>query len=200
MCWPVAIPFIMMGVSALAGAGMAAVKINQQNKVASAEMEAATNAARNDFMILQEKEQQVHQQEADEATARMNAAQIERAKMRAAFGETNMVGNTALHLLATSFVSESWDIGVMQANERNKMLQIKAEKDKVFSDEMSRINAAKAKITSSDMAALQIAMAGFGGAMSSYSKSNAPASTTSLSGLDNSTVSAPETWSYGGGE
>lgn len=190
----------MMGVSALAGAGMAAVKINQQNKVASAEMEAATNAARNDFMILQEKEQQVHQQEADEATARMNAAQIERAKMRAAFGETNMVGNTALHLLATSFVSESWDIGVMQANERNKMLQIKAEKDKVFSDEMSRINAAKAKITSSDMAALQIAMAGFGGAMSSYSKSNAPASTTSLSGLDNSTVSAPETWSYGGGE
>lgn len=161
-------PIITAAASAMAAMNMATsyFSIKSRNDAANAEAEAAVNAANADYVLLNKREEQVNSQAALEERERMEQGMRERSKMRVAMGESGLTGNSMLRQISSSFVDESWDVGIIDANRTNEIEGIEAQKIKTYSDAQGRVNSAKSKITNPFMAGLQIGGAGFQGASS----------------------------------
>lgn len=70
----------------------------------------------------------------------------EQAQIRVSQGESGIFGNTALKELANSQMQESWDVGILGYNLKNKAKQSDAQVKKVKSTRQSRVNEALAGV------------------------------------------------------
>lgn len=162
------LPLVVAAGMAVMSMATTAMQIQQQNDAAGAQMDAATAAARQDYILLNRKQEEVGKQEALEATERVRQGERERAKMRVAMGEAGVAGVTPLRVLGNSMLQEQYDVGVMEANRDAQFMSVQDEKNKVNADAASRINVAKSNVVSPFMAGLQIAGSGVKGYMSGY--------------------------------
>lgn len=164
--------FIPIAMAVMAAASTA-MQINQQNKAAGAQMDAAEAAANQDYIMLERKQDEVGKKEALEATERMRQGQRERSKMRVAAGEAGVAGNSPFRVLANSFMQQSYDVGIMETRRNDQLMSIQDEKRKVFTDASSRINVAESNTVKPLMAGLQIGGEAFKGYMGGMSAAKA---------------------------
>jgi Mrp family chromosome partitioning ATPase len=116
-----------------------------QNKTANAEVDAANKAALADTNILKTQEQQIETQSNLETQERQRQALRERARMMVAMGESGVSGSSPLRELYNSKLQENYDIGIIDANEANRLSQNQAQIQAVEAQRLSRINEANAQ-------------------------------------------------------
>lgn len=163
MCDPVtATTAIIAGINMLGTAS----EISAQNKQADAEIAAANQAYGVDINLLNEQFYQIQEQTALDQVERQRQALRERGRMMVAMGEVGIEGNSPLREIANSFLQESFDKGIMEANKENRIKQNYAERKKIKAERESRINQAKSKKVDPLFGTLLIGSSGLSGAAS----------------------------------
>lgn len=156
MCSP---QLAMMGVS-VASSGM---QIQAQRQQAKYEMQAASQAAINDYIQLGELQRQQSEEHNVEVSERIAQSMRERSRAVVAMGESGVTGVSPLREIAASYMLAQKDTGIMGVNYANKTKQTNAGIYNTYANHASRVNQASGKMGSFWGTALQIGSAAYGG-------------------------------------
>lgn len=149
---------LTIGIVSAVGTAAQAVSTNIS---AQASANAANEAAKTQYQQLQYQREQADQKAQQDIYLRRQKANEELARMRVAFAEAGVSGNSPLHELASTMLSENQDVGIIESNRENVAQQINAEAQGVYAQADSRIAQASAAITNPLMMGLQIGTAGY---------------------------------------
>jgi len=137
-----------------------------QNKTADTEVDAANKAALADTNILKTQAQQIETQSNLETQERQRQALRERARMMVAMGEAGVSGSSPLRELYNSSLQENYDLGIINANEANRLSQNQAQVQAVEAQRLSRVNEAQSQKTNPYLASLFGGIQGIGEGLS----------------------------------
>ena len=144
----------------LAAAGLSAVttavQISAQNRIASAQAEAAEKAAETDLHLLELQEDQIIDQKNQEINERRMQAMREQAQLRVSFGEAGVLGNSPLRQLHTALLQSEKDVAQIESNKQDQLLQNQFERERVAARGQGRINQAESRMSGPLSSALQI--------------------------------------------
>lgn len=166
MCSPTAIAATTMAVTK---AGTTALQIKQQNEMAEYQAEAAANAAEMDYELLEQQREQITDQANREKFEKRRQALRKQSKLRAAFGESNVLGNSPLRQMHDAMMQAEYDVGIIESGREDQISQNLYEREAVHAQAKSRYNQAKGASTSGWMSGLKIGMSGAQGGMQGYS-------------------------------
>lgn len=93
------------------------------NDAADAQAEAAQRQYADNMAALEEQQNQINQQAADQQSARALEAMKERGRLNATAGEMGVSGNSVDKALQESLFNEGTDISMIEANRRNGIVQ-----------------------------------------------------------------------------
>jgi hypothetical protein len=153
-------------------AGLAAVgtatEIQTQNQYANAEAEAAKEAYKADYASLIQQRLEVDNQALLEKFDRTNQGFLERSHLKTQITESGAIGNSSLREIMTSQGDESYDLGIIAYNQKNRLDQNTNDIQSTYSTYKSRMNQANSRITNKKNAALKIGAAGLQGFAQGY--------------------------------
>lgn len=177
MCDPVSMAMGALSVMSTMAQASAA------NQAADAQSEAAQMQYRENIKALEEQQQQINQQAADQQSIRALEAMKERGRLNATSGEMGVTGNSIDKALQESLFNEGTDISMIEANRKNGVIQNNRNMSAAGVQYQSAVNTANSWRPSALATGLQIGT-GVVGAYNMYEtrEANKKASTAPVKG------------------
>lgn len=140
------------------------LSIGEKNRYALELARNAQKAAVLDFNAIEEQQTQINKAAQLEQAERVRQAIRERSRLKAAMGDANVTGLTPLREIASSYIQQEYDVGVMKTDQENRLSEAQRAKYQVEANRQSRILQARSQLTNPFLGLLQIG----GSAMSGY--------------------------------
>lgn len=166
MCEPTTM--IMMASMAALSAGSTAMSIKQQNDTAEAQAKASNEATKLEYKQLDRQADQETDAANQKKMERQRQALRERGKLRASFGEANVLGNSPLRQMHDALLQSSYDQSITDTNNTNALAQNDFNQFATSRKSQGRTNMAKSQASGPWTSMLNIGMSGAQGGMSGY--------------------------------
>lgn len=136
-----AAPMALMAIASFAVSAVSAVAQYQQGKQAAKAQDTANRANYEQSMVTaNEQQRQINAKSADEMYDRARQALIDRGRLRAASGESGVMGNSLDRITNEQYFVYGSDIASIEANRSNAINQSQLEKQGIRANIQGRIN------------------------------------------------------------
>jgi hypothetical protein len=165
MCEPTT---IVMGTMAVLSAAGSMMSIHGKNEATEARAESAYQSMERQYEQLRRQREQVTEQANLEKMEARRQALRKQGKLRAAFGEANVLGNSTLRQLHDAMMQAEYDIGLIESNRQRAIKGAQYEKQMVQETAKSRMKLAEASTIGPLQGSFKIGTSAAQGAMSGY--------------------------------
>lgn len=164
MCNPMAFAIVSMAMSAAS----TVITTNRQNKMAENQGEAAVENTKSAYGQLLDKQLQTDEAATHDKLQRQLQGARERGRILVAQGQAGVGGNSSLRVLNNAMLQESYDQGVIEANQEGATGQIRNEMYGAYTAGKSGVNMADASAYSQGTQYAMIGMNSAEGFASGY--------------------------------